>query len=55
MAYKGNVAKVALEHLRHASALERLVSEDWDAVFQEVINAVDPDDGEGHPEQDQPD
>ena len=42
VAYRGNVTKVAMEHLRHASALERLVAEDWDAIVQDVLNSVDP-------------
>ena len=41
VAYCGNVTKVAMEHLRHASALERLVATDWDAIVEDVINAVD--------------
>ena len=45
VAYRGNVTKVAMEHLRHARAFERLVAEDWDPVVQDVMNSVDPDGG----------
>eukprot|EP00438_Fugacium_kawagutii_P022912 Skav224174 [mRNA] locus=scaffold2007:411362:424288:+ [translate_table: standard] len=49
LAYKGNITKVAIEHVRHASALERLVAEDWDAILDEVVNAVDPHEPGGEP------
>ena len=41
VAYGGNVTKVAMEHLRRASSLERLVASDWDAIVEDVINAVE--------------
>ena len=41
VAYGGNVTKVAMNHLRHASSLERLVASDWDAIVEDVINAVE--------------
>ena len=41
LAYRGNATKVAMEHLRHASALERLAAEDWDEILEDVVNAVD--------------
>ena len=37
VAYRGNVTKVALEHLRHASAMERLAATDWEAILDDVI------------------
>ena len=49
VAYGGNVTKVAMEHLRHASSLERLVASDWDAIVEDVINAVD----DQHPDEQQ--
>ena len=59
VAYGGNVTKVAMEHLRHASALERLVAEDWGAIVEDVINSVNPNEGgvpslqDGQAEEDQ--
>ena len=45
VAYRGNVTKVAMEHLRHASALERLSASDWNDILQDVINGA----GDGGP------
>ncbi|CAE7525014.1 tenm3 [Symbiodinium sp. CCMP2592] len=39
-AYRGNVTKVAIEHLRKASALERLAATDWAPALQTVLNEV---------------
>ena len=41
VAFRGNITKVAMEHMRHASALERLASEEWEEILTDVINAVD--------------
>ena len=46
------MTKVAMEHLRHASALERLAADDWERIFDEVINAAE-DDDQQHPGQQQ--
>ena len=39
VAFRGNITKVAMEHMRHASALERLTAGDWEEVLNEVIAA----------------
>ena len=38
--YRGNLTKVPLEHLRHASHTEKLASRDYEAVLEELANAV---------------
>ena len=38
--YRGNLTKVPLEHLRHASHTEKLASRDYEAVLEELAHAV---------------
>ncbi|CAE7480196.1 unnamed protein product [Symbiodinium sp. CCMP2592] len=40
IAHRGNVMKVAIQHLRKASALERLAATDWAPALQTVLNEV---------------
>ena len=37
IAFRGGVTKVPMEHVRHASTLERLAAQDWEAVLNDVI------------------
>ena len=46
VAYKGNLTKCALEHLRPASSLERLAMTEWEEILSEVIHATGPHEGE---------
>ena len=41
VSYRGNLTKCAMQHLRHASALERLSSADWKEMLEEVIAAIE--------------
>ena len=47
VAYRGNCTKVAIEHIRHASTLERLAHEEWEAILEDVIQGTTPP-GKGH-------
>ncbi len=38
--YRGNLTKVAMEHLRPASTLERLTHSDWNDVIDEVLRTT---------------
>ena len=46
VAYRGNLTKCALEHLRPASSLERLAMTEWEEILSEVIHATGPHEGE---------
>ena len=48
VAYKGNLTKCALEHLRPASSLERLAMTEWEEILSEAIHATGPHEGEPH-------
>ena len=39
VAYRGNLTKCAIEHLRPASTLERLSAAEWEEILSEVIRA----------------
>ena len=41
VSYRGNLTKCAMQHLRHASTLERLSGADWKEMLEEVIAAVE--------------
>jgi len=45
--YRGGVTKVAIEHVRPASSLERLAAGTWESALQGVLDAIEP--GEGDP------
>ena len=40
---RGTLTKVALEHVRPASAMERLSTGEWESVLQEVVEAAERD------------
>ena len=40
--YRGGVTKVAVEHARPASSLERLAAGGWETALQGVLDAVEP-------------
>lgn len=42
IAYRGNLTKCAIEHIRPASTLERLAMGEWEELLQEVISASTP-------------
>ena len=45
LAYRGNLTKCAMEHIRPASTLERLAMSEWEELLADVINAsAGPDD-----------
>ena len=37
IAFRGGVTKVPMEHVRHASTLERLAAQDWEAILNDVV------------------
>ena len=37
IAFRGGVTKVPMEHVRHASTLERLAAQDWESVLHDVV------------------
>ena len=43
VAYRGNLTKCAIEHLRPASTLERLSAAEWEKILSEAIHASGPD------------
>lgn len=54
--YRGNMTKVAMEHLRPASSLERLTFTDWSEITDEVIAKTTqrPDDPPDGPQLEEP-
>ena len=46
LTYRGNLTKCAIEHIRHATSLERLASEEWDQLLQDVLRASEEPPGE---------
>ena len=56
VSYRGNLTKCAMQHLRHASTLERLSSADWKEMLDELIVVIDeetPTDGDDRPGDDE--
>ncbi|CAE7410514.1 unnamed protein product, partial [Symbiodinium sp. CCMP2456] len=52
--YRGGVTKVAIEHVRPASSLERLAAGTWESALQGVLDAIEPGEGDPPGEGDQP-
>ena len=44
--YRGSITKIAVEHARPASSLERLAAENWEAALQGVLDSVGSDGGD---------
>ena len=40
IAFRGGVTKVPMEHVRHASTLERLAAQDWESVLHDVVTGT---------------